>query len=346
MALNKLTVLSQMPMDVFEDSIKEQVGSLELDWIYEDETNRDRVVERAADVDVVIGVAHGEMKPQGLHRFTKLKAVLLSGVGYESMTRDMIPDGCIVTNTFEHENPIADWVIMAMLMLSRNAIKIDHQFRDATIRMGPAGAPRPLDMAETTLGVIGLGHIGQRVVDLSNAHGVRCVAAMRTPISNQQAAERGIDAVFNMNQLNEMLAMCDFVLPTVPLIDSTVGLIGEDQYAVMKKGSFIINVARGELLDEAATYRALVDGRLGGGAFDVWWLDDLPGLMTDDPERRRWANYPFWELENVLMSPHWSSFTSLTEARKTRFHASQLLRLAEGKPLLNVIPELSKAQLT
>ena len=140
-----------------------------------------------------------------------------------------------------------------------------------------------------------------------------------------------------------MLAVCDYVVPTVPLTESTVGLIGAEQYAAMKDGSFIINVSRGEVLDEEATYRALVDGKLGGAALDVWWLDDLPGLLTDDPERRRWANYPFWELENVLMSPHWSSFTSLTLSRKTRFHASQLMRLAEGKPLENVIPELSKA---
>jgi len=198
-------------------------------------------------------------------------------------------------------------------------------------------------MEDATLGVIGVGCINKRVVELANAHGVRCVAAMRTPMSDDEAREAGIDAVFDMGQLNEMLGLCDFVLPTVPLVESTIGLIGADQYAAMKDGSFIINVSRGEVLDEQATYQALVSGKLAGAALDVWWLDDLSGLLTGDPERRRWSNYPFWELENVLMSPHWSGFTSLLESRKTQFLASQLIRLAEGKPLENVIPELSKA---
>ena len=331
--------MSQMPGNVFEQSIRDQVGDLVIEWFYEKETSPEAVLARAPEIDVVICV-----KPRGLDRFPNLKAVLLAGVGYESITPDMIPDGCLVANTFEHERPIADWVIMAMLMLSREAVVIDRKFRDKSISLGSSGLPMPLDMEDATLGLIGVGRIAQRVIELANAHGVRCVAVMRTPMSDDEASERGIDKVFDMGQLNEMLGMCDFVVPTVPLVDSTIGLIGADQYAAMKDGSYIINVSRGEVLDEQATYEALVSGKLAGAALDVWWLDDLGGLITDDPERRRrWSTYPFWELENVLMSPHLSGFTSLIESRKTRFLASQLVRLAEGKPLENVIPELSKA---
>ena len=344
LAEKKLTVMSQMPINASEQSIRDQVGDLTLEWFFEKDLAPEAVLESTPEIDVVIGVGHGAMKPWGLDRFPNLKALLLASTGYESVTPEMIPEGCLVANTFEHEKPIADWVIMAMLMLSREAVKTDRQFRDKSIRMESSGPPMPLDMEDATLGVIGVGRIAKRVVELANAHGVRCIAAMRTPMSDDEASEAGIDAVFDMGQLNEMLGLCDFVLPTVPLNDSTIGLIGADQYAAMKDGSYIINVSRGEILDEQATYQALVSGKLAGAALDVWWLDDLPGLWTDDPERRRWATYPFWDLENVLMSPHWSSFTSLTRSRKTRFVASQLVRLAEGKPLENIIPELSKAQ--
>ena len=339
MAVNKLTIMSQMPVNIWEQSIRDQVGDLVIEWFYENDLSPETVLESAHEIDVVIRAG----KPQELDRFPNLKALLLAGVGYESITPDMIPDGCLVANTFEHEKPIADWVIMAMLMLSREAVMTDRKFRDKSISMVGTGLPKHLDMEDATLGVIGLGRISKRVVELANAHGVRCVAAMRTPMSDDEAREAGLDAVFGMGQLNEMLGLCDFVLPTVPLNNSTVGLIGADQYAAMKDGSYIINVSRGEVLDEQATYEALGSGKLAGAALDVWWPDDLGGLMTDDPERRRWANYPFWELENVLMSPHWSNLTSLLESRKTRFLASQLVRLAEGKPLENVIPELSKA---
>ncbi len=343
MAVKKLTIMSQLPVNNGGQIIDDQVGDLSLEWFFDKELSPEALLEIAPEVDVVTGVGHGDMKPWGLHRFPNLKALLLVSTGYESVTPDMIPDGCLVANTFEHEKPIADWVIMAMLMLSREAIKTDRTFRDKSISIVGTGFPKHLDMEDATLGVIGLGRIAQRVIELANAHGVRCVAAMRTPMSDDEAREAGIDAVFGMGQLNEMLGMCDFVLPTVPLNDSTIGLIGADEYAAMKDGSYIINVARGEILDEKATYEALVSGKLAGAALDVWWIDDQLGLMTDDPERRRWADCPFWELENVLMSPHFSNFTSLTVPRKTRFIASQLVRLAEGKPLENVIPELSKA---
>jgi phosphoglycerate dehydrogenase-like enzyme len=343
LAVKKLTIMSQMPVNNGSQLLDDQVGDLILDWFFDKDLSPEALLELGPKVDVVTGIGHGDMKPWGLHRFPNLKALLITSTGYESVTPDMIPDGCLVTNTYEHEKPIADWVIMAMLMLSREAIKTDRTFRDKSISILGTGIPKYLDMAEATLGVIGLGRIAKRVVEVANAHGVRCVAAMRTPISDDEASEAGLDAVFGMNQLDEMLGMCDFVLPTVPLNDSTIGLIGADEYAAMKDGSYIINVARGEVLDEQATYEALVSGKLAGAAFDVWWRDDIPGLATDDPERRRWAEYPFWELANVLMSPHFSGFTSLMVPRKTGFIASQLVRLAEGKPLENVIPELSKA---
>jgi len=129
MAREKLTVLSQMPVNIFEQSIRSFSGYLVIDWIYEDESTLEVVTERATDIDVVIGVG----KPRGLDRFTNLKALLLVAVGYNSVTPDMIPEGCLVANTFEHEKPIADWVIMAMLMLSRGVVKTDRKFRDKSI---------------------------------------------------------------------------------------------------------------------------------------------------------------------------------------------------------------------
>ena len=234
--------MSQMPVNIWEQSIRDQVGDLIIEWFYEKDLSHEAVLAISPDIDVVIGV-----RPQGLDRFPNLKALLLASVGYNSITSDMIPDGCLVTNTFGHEKPIADWVIMAMLMLSREAVMTDRKFRDKSIRMESSGPPTHLDMEDATLGVIGAGRIAKRVVELANANGVRCVAAMRTPMSDDEAREAGIDAVFEMGQLDEMLGLCDFVLPTVPLTDSTIGLIGADQYAATKDGSYIINLSRGEV---------------------------------------------------------------------------------------------------
>jgi len=137
LAEKKLTIMSQMPVNIWEQSIRDEVGDLIIEWFYENDLSPEAVLAKAPEIDVVIRVG----KPVGLDRFPNLKALLLAGVGYESITPDMIPDGCLVTNTFGHEKPIADWVIMAMLMLSREAVMTDRKFRDKSIRMESSGPP-------------------------------------------------------------------------------------------------------------------------------------------------------------------------------------------------------------
>ncbi len=197
-------------------------------------------------------------------------------------------------------------------------------------------------MSDSTIGVVGLGHIGRQIVKIARTHSVRCLVTMRTPISDQDAAERGIDRVYPVDGLHEMLSECDFVVPAIPASDETIGMFAKAEYESTKDSAFIINIARGEVLDEDSTYMALKNKVIAGAALDVWWAEDGLGLATDDPERRKWSEKPFWELDNVFMSPHRSGVTISMLSGKMKFIGSQIDRISQGEPLLNIVSTLSK----
>ncbi len=338
----RLVVLSFMPEMIKVDYDSAFGNTTEVEWLIFDPSDPEGLAARATEIDLATGLFGAKPPRPNFRMFPNLQAVLLATGGYENLTADMIPDGCMVANTFEHEDSIADWVIMSMTMLSRNTVGVDRAFRNHTLRSLPEMGGPSLDMSQATLGVVGLGHIGSRLVQLARAHNVRCLVAMRTPISDQEASVQGIDHVYPMDSLHEMLLDCDFVVPAVPLSDSTRGLFGEAEYTAMKDSAYIINIARGAVLDEESTYLALKNNVIAGAAIDAWWEEDSAGLTTDDPERRKWSKQPFWELDNVLMSPHRSGITSTMISGKLMFVGTQIDRFARGEPLKNIIPELSK----
>lgn len=302
--------------------------------------------DRGTEVDAVLVLDNQIQLIPDLHKFRNLRLVLDFSVGYENFSTEMIPDGCLFVNTFEHQQPIADWVIMVLLMLSRDAMSVEGAFRNQTLRAFAETGGMKLDMSDATIGVIGYGHIGREIVRKCRLFESKCLVTMRNPISNTDASSAGIDRVYPMAGLHEMLAESDFVIPAIPATPQVTGMFGAEEFRIMKDSAFIINIARAELLDERATYNALKERTIAGAALDVWWNEQPVNLSSDDPEHRKWSSYPFWELDNVIMSPHWSSLTTAMLRRKFTAMALQVDRLNRGEPLINVIPELSKASIT
>jgi phosphoglycerate dehydrogenase-like enzyme len=234
--------------------------------------------------------------------------------------------------------------MMAVLMLNRDVMKMDREFRSGSIRTAEEnGGPHP-DLFGSTLAVVGLGRIGKRVVQLARAHDMQCIAATRTVPDADTRMALGLESVRPLTELNDVLAEADHVVITIPSAPETVGMISAEQLKAMKTTAFLINVARGNILDESATYEALKSGSIAGAALDVWWQNDISDEDADlsEPGITRWSKEPFWELENVIMSPHWSSFTTGMIGRKFAEMSRQIERQYNGEPLKNSIPELSR----
>ena len=177
------------------------------------------------------------------------------------------------------------------------------------------GPPLATEVIGKTLGILGFGHIGQEVARLAQAFDMK----IRSLRSGHSRAE-----------LEALLEASDFLVLACPLTPETRGLIGPAELARMRPSASLINVARGEVVDEAALYEALRDRRIRSAAIDVWYQ------YPKDGAPRMPSRFPFQELDNVILTPHCSAWTE--RVVNLRFHdiAANIDRLVAGEPLVNV----------
>jgi len=258
-----------------------------------------------------------------------LRLLQLPNAGTDGVDWSVIPQGCIVANAFGHAIPIAEFTLLAML-----ETRIGVRQLDTTIRKGDWSlshrtfGPTHGELSGATVGIVGYGRIGRAIAARARAFDMSVVAASRTrPEDPAMLAWSG-----SMDALEEMLPRCDFLVIACPLTESTRNLIDARRLALLPAGAVIINVARGEIIDEAALFNELKSGRLGGAALDVWWR--YPSAADPAPLP---FHYPFDTLPNVLMSPHVSAWTEAMLARRWREVADNLDRFAHGLPLRNTV---------
>jgi phosphoglycerate dehydrogenase-like enzyme len=161
------------------------------------------------------------------------------------------------------------------------------------------------------------------------------MATRRRPEAGSQAVDGAgdepylgsvmLDRVLAPEQLPELLAESDFVVLAAPLTEDTHGLIGDEAISRLKPGAWVINVARGELVDERALGRALREGRLGGAVLDTFREEPRPPTS------------PLYDLPNVILTPHTSWSSTRVLDRSVDLFCDNLRRYAEGRPLVNVV---------
>jgi phosphoglycerate dehydrogenase-like enzyme len=172
------------------------------------------------------------------------------------------------------------------------------------------------------MGIIGLGAIGGEVARIAAPFGF-AVSAIRRRVD--QPRPEGIDEVWPPERLLDLLAASDVVVVAAPHTPDTKRLIGRPEIAAMRHGAFLINVARGKLIDDAALVEALEDGRVGGAALDVF---------TTEPLERE---SPYWDMPNVIVTPHTSGAMQDYWTPLVDLFAENLRRFESGRPLLNMV---------
>ena len=263
----------------------------------------------------------------------QLKFLQCSGTGTDGIDFEAVPAGCIVANVYEHEIPIAEWVIMTMIALNRELIKADRTLRAGSWEMSPwQGGVQFSELNGRTLGIIGLGRIGRKTAEFAKAFNMRLIAATRTVPPTAETEALGFTAVYGLDELDTVLQEADFLLLSVPLTDATQGLIDERALSLMKPTAYLINVARAEIVEEEALFVALQNNKIKGAALDVWYHEPMGASDSPLP-----ATHPFWELDNVIMSPHTSSITTEMVQRRILFAAQNIDRWARGEPVQNVV---------
>ena len=284
------------------------------------------------DVEVMLrGWLNSDAFDRLLARAPRLAWVHSATSGVErALTPASRERGLIVTNARGvFSRPIAEYVLMMILAVSRRLPQLLELQRERTWQ--------PLEGSElrdVTVGIVGLGSIGRAVGGLATAFGCRVIAVRRRPESGVESSREGddlsfgeamLDRVGGPEMLPELLGESDFIVLAAPLTPETENMINADTLAMIKPGSWLINVARGRLIDERALLRALRDGPLGGAVLDTFREEPLPALSS------------FYELPNVVVTPHtaWSSGRVLD--RSVDLFCDNLRRFATGEPLLNVV---------
>jgi phosphoglycerate dehydrogenase-like enzyme len=215
--------------------------------------------------------------------------------------------------------PIAEWVVGALLALAKDFPRAIARQQEALTR----GDLRSVQVAGKTLGIVGLGGIGTRVATLGAALGLRVWAARRDVAAGAPPA---VQRLFGPSQLAEMVAGCGFVAVCAQVPADGRPLLGAVELGAMRPGAFLINVARGDLVDEAALIAALRDGRLAGAALDVH-LHEFEGPFP--PALRA--------LPNVLLTPHTAGQNDVPASERLDLFCDNLRRYLTDEPLRNVV---------
>ena len=294
--------------------------------ILDDPIDRTRLPQAAADAEILVTNHWRAEYPPA----PKVRLVQSVATGVELIDLGALPASVSVCNAFGHESAIAEYVVMVMLAWRHRLLKISREFREhASWRTSwvQGGAPHG-EVRGSTLGIVGYGRVGREVARRTAPFGCRILAANRTP----REPEPGVEDILPLGELDRMLPQCDTLALCTALGPETTGLIDARRLSLMRPSAFLINIARGQVVDEDALYAALRDRTIAGAALDVWW--QYPS--ADEPERRG-SRHPFHQLPNVIATPHNSGWTDGMVARRWNEIADNINRFVRGDSLINLV---------
>lgn len=242
-----------------------------------------------------------------------------SGVGPFVLKNGLDRPDLLLTNAAGiHAVPLAEHVLLALLYFWKD---VPARQRDQRAHVWERYAGR--ELRGSTVLVVGMGAVGQEVARTCRANGLRVIGMRRTPVADASALHA--DAIVPPDRLLEVLPTVDAVVLIAPHTPETEGMIGAEAFAAMKPGTVLVNIARGQLVDEPALVAALRSGRLGGAALDVAAVEPLP------------AQSPLWDLPNVFVTAHSASTVDKENERLTDLFCDNLRRFLDGVPLRNVL---------
>jgi D-3-phosphoglycerate dehydrogenase len=268
----------------------------------------------AEGLDADILIVRAPIPAEYILRAKRLRAAIRHGAGL-----DMIPvDDCTRAGVLVANVPgvnaatVAEHVIWSALALLRRYPAVHADLRQIGWDAARAHADHGRDMTGRRIGIVGMGNVGRALARIARrGFGMEVLALKR----RRNRLPSGVAAV----SMFELLTRAEIVALCCPLTSETRGMIGADEMALMRPGAVLINVARGPVVAEAALVAALVSGRLGGAALDVFDTQPLP------------ADHPFLAMKNVILTPHMAGITADSMARMGNGAADETLRILAGE---------------
>ncbi|MFH1383072.1 MAG: D-2-hydroxyacid dehydrogenase [Chloroflexota bacterium] len=270
-----------------------------------------------ANTEVIFGL---RLPARVLSRAPNLKWIQVMSAGMNRfLDAEMVQSPVTMTNVSGiHATPISEFVLAQMLMLVKQVpVCFQMKQRQQWQRVTPGV------LRSKTVGIVGLGNIGREVARLAKAFGMKVLATRRSAKASSRA--RYVDLLLPSDKLPQLLAESDFVVLTLPQTPETIKLIGEKELRAMKPTAYLVNIARGGIIDEAVLIRALEGHWIAGAGLDVFETEPLPPASK------------LWQIPNAILSPHIAGGMADYNTRATAVFCDNLRRYADGKKLHNIV---------
>lgn len=269
------------------------------------------------NADVFIGM----FNPTQMKVAKNIKWLQASTVGTDRYQGYVDPTKVLVTNSKDLFNDCMGEHAFAMMIAYSRALLYQ---RDSQLKHEWVLHEVPSDLFGKTISIIGLGGIGSNLAKKAKAFDMH-VIGIRRNVNNKPDY---IDEMYTMNDLNHVLEISDFVALAVPLTEETYHLINKDTLKLMKPSAYLLNMARGEVVDTDALVDALKNGTIAAAGLDVVYPEPLP------------KDHPLWDLRNCFITPHRANASPTTNRFRFKFYYEQLKRYLAGEELKNVVKKI------
>lgn len=269
---------------------------------------------------LLLGSMPASVLDQVVSRAPRLRWIHSASAGVDRIATSVVRErGLTVTNARGvFSRPIAEYVVMMSLAIAHRLPQLLELQRERTWQ-----PLRGRELSGLTVGIVGYGSIGREVARLLEPFGCRVLATRRHPDRGSGGAPNV--ELMGLDRLHDLLRASDIVVVAAPLTDETAGLIGADELAEMREHAWLVNVARGRLLDEVALRRALEAGWIGGAVLDVFTEEPLP------------SDSPLYRTPNLVITPHTSWSSDRVAERTVDLFVDNLRRDRAGEPLTNLV---------
>ena len=268
--------------------------------------------------DVEVLVCYDPFKTLDIEKMKKLKWIQLSSIGIDQLPVEYVKNTSIMitNNKGGYSIPMGEWIVLKTLELFKNSKGLYENQSNKKWKIDTS----ILELYGKTIGFIGTGTIAMEAAKRFQGFGVDILG-----LNTDGRDIEYFDRCYNMDELHEMIKICDVVVITIPHTEATHHLINEDSFKAMKAGAFFINVARGSIVDEAFLIENLRTRKLAGAALDVY--EEEP-LKEDNP---------LWNLNNIILTSHNSWVSEMRNERRFNLIYNNMKKYVQGEKLVNVV---------
>lgn len=287
------------------------------------------MLEMGGDAEIVASViVPGEF----IQKSSNLRMIQTFGAGIDRVDLDAVKErgNIILCNNHVNSAEVAEFAISLLLAVAKNLIPSDRELRSGNWVHRWGGPVPNLEIRNKNVLIIGFGHIGVDIAKRLKSFDVTITAATRSGTSSNAGL---VDHVVSIGEVKQSVEQSDFVILSLPLTDESAGLVDKEFLSWMKPTSILVNISRGQIIDEQALYKALKEKRIRGAGIDVWWRYPSQWRGTAIPP----SDVPFHELDNIVVSPHRAAYSAEIERELFLFAAKNILRFIGGETPLNIV---------